>query len=155
MGSMEYATDSNKVISINNATESNDINVVNNSEDTVKTNNGKVNNNRILDPKTNLRNNSDNNPPDDEIPEPSQGSEVQIFIKFFAQTFNVKASPHDTVRTLKKRLFKLKNQPNPDHQKLIFAGKQMIDDKTLEDYKIQKESTIHLVIKKDNDVYKI
>ena len=70
-----------------------------------------------------------------------------IFVRTLAgknMTFSVDLT--DTVLSLKEKVYKQEGIPT-DQQQLIFAGTQLENDKTLGDYNIQKEATIHLVIR--------
>ena len=76
-----------------------------------------------------------------------RGGSMQVFVKTFAgKTLTVEVEPDESIESLKNKLQSKEGIP-PNQQRILFGGKQLDSKKSISDYKIENESTMHMVLR--------
>lgn len=77
---------------------------------------------------------------------PEREGTMQIFVKSLTgKMITIRCDNDTSIYNVKRKIDRLEHVP-PIHQRLIYNGRHLGDDKTLSEYNIQKEATLHLVL---------
>ena len=80
------------------------------------------------------------------------GGRMQVFVRTLTETIPLHVCANSPLRDVKRMISHRRGIPE-EQQRLIFAGKQLEDGRTLADYNIQKESVLHLVLRLRGGTY--